>query len=270
MKNTTIKASVWNGTEISANRYIILEKELIGYVISGEVYFSNENEDKTKNAKSNDIVIIERGLYYVESANWENVKIIVFGVQLSQFANGFYRINTEIIPQRLDTVIVQAADAEVTKYFNKIEKKMGDSEKVSINEQLFTELFKIIFSTPSSFASKALWFRKLDIALIAAIDYIYNNMSISFNLEEIARNSNATPSKLNRLFNKYVGMTPCNWSSFHKINYAKYHVHNSKMKISEISSIAGHTDTTNFIKKYRTQHGNSPQRDRKQKLNKEA
>lgn len=264
MKKEIIKTSAWDVNKVSNNCYILVKMELIGYVVYGALTLKNKS--KTAKVVTGEIFILERGLYYVESDNWTDLKIVTIEVPLAIFRKGFYRINIDIMPQQQDGVVIQAANEEVREYF-----KRGDVLDVErLTELRFSKLLKMFFDQPSPFSSKLLWFKKLHEAIATAMDYIDEDISRSFNLVEIAENSGVSPSKLNRLFNNCFEASPYTWSLLHKMDYARYYVNTSNKKISEIANSIGYTDVAYFIRKYNIEYGATPLKERRLKKSKDA
>ncbi|WEK54775.1 MAG: response regulator [Candidatus Cohnella colombiensis] len=93
--------------------------------------------------------------------------------------------------------------------------------------------------------------------------YIEQNYMKDLSLEAIASHVHFNPSYLSNLFKTYGGIGYSEYLTKVRIEKAQHLLQSSNLKIYEISSMVGYSDSTYFIKMFKKETGISPNRFRK-------
>jgi AraC-like DNA-binding protein len=124
------------------------------------------------------------------------------------------------------------------------------------NEEYLTSLLRAICSlitlpqTPKPFAS-----------VIAMM----NDFSMEQSLSDYAKASFMSEGNFSRAFKQAYGVTPLQYKTQLKIDYAKYLLVGTLLKISEISAMSGFSDSLYFSRVFKKQTGVSPEQYRRKK-----
>lgn len=88
--------------------------------------------------------------------------------------------------------------------------------------------------------------------------YMEKNFDQALSIEEIAGMCHVSVSCFRRLFHKYSGMSPVQYKTAIKLDYAKKLLQNNAMKISEIAAMLGYDDPSYFCRVFKKHTGYSP------------
>lgn len=100
-------------------------------------------------------------------------------------------------------------------------------------------------------------------AVNRTITYIKEHLDHKFTLSELAGNVNMSDYYFAHIFKKETGISPVEYASQTKINYAKSILKTSESSISEISDLLGYSSNASFINAFKKRVGISPSRFRK-------
>ncbi len=95
-------------------------------------------------------------------------------------------------------------------------------------------------------------------AVYEAAKYIENNFNLDIKLSDIAARVYMHPNYFLKLFKKYFGVSPTQYLTDTRIDYAKYIMLNTNDSVSEISLKCGFGSQTYFSFVFKKQTGKSP------------
>ncbi|MEQ9309662.1 MAG: helix-turn-helix transcriptional regulator [Balneolaceae bacterium] len=133
------------------------------------------------------------------------------------------------------------------------------SERIPISDQLVTKLpYQQKINLLNSFFDQVTFEKTDNDALILeAISMIFDSNGI-ITISELTENLNVNERKLERLFDKYVGLSPKFYSRIIRFNYIFALVQNKKMKWSEAAHLSGFYDQSHFINNFQEFTGEDP------------
>lgn len=106
------------------------------------------------------------------------------------------------------------------------------------------------------FISKSSW--ELDPRVTRACTYIHNHAHEQILLEDIAAHIYVSPSHMNYLFRKSIGLPPAEYLRRYRIQLSRELLVQTSLSIAEIAVRAGYTDQSRFSRAFRKSEGISP------------
>ncbi|TMX35768.1 arabinose operon transcriptional regulator AraC [Vibrio sp. Hep-1b-8] len=106
--------------------------------------------------------------------------------------------------------------------------------------------------------------KPLDPRVIEAMNYMAQNLSQSFSLEDIADFTCLSASRLGHLFRDEVGMTITQWRDDQRVSRAKQLLVTTNYSINRIGRVVGYTDPLYFSRVFKRKSGVSPKLYREQ------
>lgn len=98
------------------------------------------------------------------------------------------------------------------------------------------------------------------------MDELDQHFTEDFSLTELADRHHVSPGCLSRHFREYVGMSPMQYVTQSRLTRAKQLLLTTDLPVAAVSEACGYQDTSNFIRRFRTQFGDSPLRFRLRNL----
>ena len=158
--------------------------------------------------------------------------------------------------------------------------KLPDADNVLLMEKLFKNL--ITLNNDASTYRSDLQHNRLEEILIRArehlslpegkvmdsriqnaCDYIQAHLADKFNVDDVARACNLSPSRIAHLFKETMGVSLKSWSNSLRLQQARRKLLSSDDSIGEIARQVGYEDPTQFTKYFRKNLGCSPREFRK-------
>lgn len=106
--------------------------------------------------------------------------------------------------------------------------------------------------------------KPLDPRVIEAMNYMAQNLSQSFSLEDIADFTCLSASRLGHLFRDEVGMTITQWRDDQRVSRAKQLLVTTNYSVNRIGRVVGYTDPLYFSRVFKRKSGVSPKLYREQ------
>ena len=127
-----------------------------------------------------------------------------------------------------------------------------------------TSCFLDILKTLKKYATTATteFTTELPQVLAEIVSYIQNNSAEISHIKFIAEKYFISPSTLNRLFRKYLHITPREYLEMYKLKHAEKLLVDGN-RVSEASSIAGFPDCSHFIELFKKKYGMTPHKYKK-------
>lgn len=167
----------------------------------------------------------------------------------------------------LQKPIVVKDDFDALSIFNKIDSEIEKEDIISedIIVSSLTELFAQIIRK-TGYAGKTI---KTPNKLVADIQsYIQENCGSHILISEVADKFFLSKFYLSHIFKEQTGMSPKQFLVFSRLSKVYNMLHDSDMKISEISELCGFASPSDMTKKFKEQYNISPNTLRKQLLTK--
>ena len=121
--------------------------------------------------------------------------------------------------------------------------------------QLHEETLKVIGKIPSRKKStREELFRRLSLAK----DYMDAHFNHALSLEKIGRVATLSPYHFIRMFKRVYGLTPHQYLTKERLNYAHYQIRNSQKTIGQICVDAGFENHSSFSRLFKSQFGAYP------------
>ena len=134
------------------------------------------------------------------------------------------------------------------KYLIRMESAYTIHELTGIYDELMKECSKLLYSSESV----------SNYAIKRAMTYIQNKYGENVSLEEIAENLGITPEYLSYLFNREMGVKFSTYLRNYRMEMAKQLLESTELKIYEIASMVGYSDTKYFNRVFKETEGLSP------------
>ncbi len=98
----------------------------------------------------------------------------------------------------------------------------------------------------------------LPLTLDKIILYIRKNLTKPLSLKNICDNCNISPSYVERLFKKHLGMTVTEYINTEKLYFACELIRSSQLNLTEIAAYLGYSDVSYFSRRFKRKFGKSP------------
>lgn len=90
-------------------------------------------------------------------------------------------------------------------------------------------------------------------------DYMLLRLHATLTLEELGRVCHMSPHYISDLFRRETGLSAIRYYQRQKLEYGKYLLHNSDMRVSDIAMQLGYPSHSNFTRQFKRAFGLSPQ-----------
>lgn len=193
----------------------------------------------------------ENSLYFFNKDEDYDVKIIEVGCAFSVHFTTYEDIDTH-------SFCVHIRDnTEVVKLFEKIEKfNFSGMSFLSV----LSDFYRLCYIIDRQYKKS---YTKNDGRLIRAKEYIKMNFKNKYCLEEAAEISKLSRRRFNDVFKTQFSITPNNFLTAARINYAKKLLLVEYIPIEEIAAESGFNDIYYFSKKFKSEVGETPSEYRK-------
>ena len=94
--------------------------------------------------------------------------------------------------------------------------------------------------------------------LAKSVEFIHNNLSTQFSIEEIGTNIGIHPAHLSRVFRKHLGCTVGDYLRQLRIERASYLMLNTNLSLVELAFDSGFADQSHFSRSFKASIGMSP------------
>ena len=231
------------------------------YMIDGECRYFIEN--KILNVKSNNIVLIPRGIPHKTDYDCKSV----YRMQL--FFSSDY-VNSSLLPGLYRVFpynVFKASESQIEKInliAEKIEeeKEKSDAFTFELIKGYLTELFTIVLR--SSLSAEGNIHKDGNIIIDDAMKYITENYSEEITLTEISKNCAMSKSRFSRLFKNVTGFGFKEYLNSVRIKQANQYLINTDMSVCEIAYACGFNDSNYFSTSFKRANGMSPLKFRKE------
>lgn len=224
-------------------------------VIDGEFHLTYNGEHYI--GSNGDILLIDCSkphAYYVET----NCEFLYF-----HFAgNSAYEVASSLVMRNASPVFHISGSDQLRNILDRTISKLYDSKPVGDVElsclayrclctlQAEDDIFTVEESHPSDVVTQT-------------ITYIKEHLGHKFTLSELAEHVNMSDYYFAHIFKRETGISPIEYASQTKINYAKSILKTSETSISEITDMLGYSSNASFINAFKKRVGKSPARFRK-------
>lgn len=245
---------VWGGhtilTQSWKDKNVIIPHSKLFYITDGEILIELDNQKIS--AKAGDMVLIPSGKKhsYGLSGNeftkkfWFHFDMGIGGKSIFDRYDLPHKISigkNKRIEELFSCVLTSAKS-------NKPEKKLATSSA--------------ILSLLSFYFEKSFYKQNIvsDSEIDMAMEYIKNNFSERFTLDEIAKKVNLSPNYFVKKFKERTGYSPIQYVTVVKMERAKFLIEQSREPISNIMEELGFYDASHFSKLFKKYCGYSPKK----------
>lgn len=135
-------------------------------------------------------------------------------------------------------------------YIQKMDALQTMEELKALNEDMFLFYAKEV----ASLDKRSVYSKPITLCL----DFIYNNLYRQISVEELAEESDLSPSYLSTLFKKEVGLSITAYIMEKKMEAARNMLKYSEYSYAEISSILAFSSQSHFIRAFKKHNGDTP------------
>lgn len=244
--NTTLNKS-WK------DRNVIIPHNKLFYITDGEICL--EIEGQKLNAKSGDMVLVPSGKKHSYSLKntahakkfWLHFDVTVSGKNLFDIYRPPFKISigkNGVVEKLFRSVLLNAKS-------DKPEKKLCTSSA--------------ILSLVSYYLEHSYYTQNVDCQneIDTVMEYVKNNFSEVFTLDQLARIVNFSPTYFAKKFKERTGYSPIQYSMIIKMERAKFLIEQSSEPIAKIMTELGFLDASHFSKLFKKYCGYSPKNFRK-------
>ncbi len=222
------------------------------YVKNSTINFYYPNTDRLIiSAQKGDIVYLPSNIEYDSVwSNPENIDFVTIIFNLSDADNLPFTVYDKICIMAHDTNQSLLVSFEK---FHKIFSDGGLGYKFMCRSLFWQILFDVLSQfTKNSYEKKSTVYK--------GILYIENNYTSDFDVNELFKMCNMSPSAFRQKFKDIVGMTPVEYKNYLKTKKAIELLSSDEFNISEVSDILGFCDPYYFSKQFKHFWGCSPKK----------
>lgn len=213
-----------------------------------------DGRDTVQQVPQGAIVYIPCGAVYETeflSCGGQNCHTILIEFTLSLPDGETFAANPDI------AVLMQMPVPDITALFHEMVEEFS-STILSFSELKGT-LYKILSQCSGSLRRENIYSREYR-SIANGILYMEANINQNLSIEEIAEMCHVSPSNFRRLFKKYAGMSPVEYRTYSKMEYAKKLLRSNTYRVAEIAEILQYDDPAYFCRVFKKVTGCTPGR----------
>ncbi|MDO5531362.1 AraC family transcriptional regulator [Sutterella sp.] len=162
-----------------------------------------------------------------------------------------------------EAVTVFHANDDLLEDFERLLKLLANPEQIPVRAPLVIRDIHYLLLTGPTGASLMPLLRDAAPAgaIIRAVSWLKKNFRSSFTIEELARMHNMSTSNFHRQFKLVTGMTPLQFQKQLRLFEAQRLMLDTGGQVAEAAYAVGYESSTQFVREYKRQFGESPLRD---------
>lgn len=221
-------------------------------VISGNGYFTQDNKE----------YILKPGTIFLLHKNVERS----FGTRIHEKLNKRYiRIDGALLDSLLCWTHLDKIDILTLKNPNRLISLFKKASQIIAihNEGYMQQLCMTAFEILMCIVSEINYYQIPD-PVIKAIDLISKSMNTSLSFGQLCKHAALSPSRLNNLFNTYMGTSPMHYYAQQKMELARQLLSDNTLSVKEISCKLKFKSLAHFSKQFKNNFDVSPSEFREQ------
>ncbi len=199
---------------------------------------------------------------------------------LEQCANGFLISSNDLIHHnekaKVSSLLLNNGHHPKTIQFNQLVEsilRFSPEEKIE-TEHMYTNIVRFLLFQNTANAEKVAqlpmvkWAVRKEIAqrLESARDFMYDNYSTTFEIDELCREIGLSKFHFIRLFEAYFDCSPYKYLVRIRMQKACELLKNTHLQVNDIAGLVGFEFANSFIKTFKKQFGSTPQQYRNDKM----
>ena len=249
----TISASVEHGekvhlTDFWQDKNVICPNTKLFYIIDGEIVIETKKESFT--AVAGDLVLIPAGTkhnFHLSNLNYAKK----YWLHVDIFSGDKNFFNQYSLPYKIHVGNNDYLEG-LFQSILRIYKSTSLWDKLSVTSMLCSIL--AFYAEQGSYKDNYAYYDEID----NTINYIKENYSARFTLEDLSKIASLSPSYFVRKFKERTGYSPLQYVNVLKIDKAKTMIEQSNETINSIMEKLGFLDSAHFSKLFKSYTGYSP------------